>query len=107
MKNAKRYWTVVLQHLDMTIINSVFVHKKIDGTKQQLQFQKSIIVSLLMSDMQTSEDILPTSSKAFYHNEISDFFCLSNLFLVHILVTASKKILLESALFAIGEKPTT
>ena len=81
----------VLQHLDMALVNSYILYKKIGGTKRQVQFQKSVIFSLLASAVQTNED-LPETSKPFHHYKIYDLTCLSaQHYLALITATASKK----------------
>ena len=74
-KTLKWYRKVVLQHLDMALVNSNVLYKKIGGTKRQVQFRKSVISSLLAYDVQTNEDLAETS-KPFHHNK---FFFLSRL----------------------------
>ena len=90
-KTLKWYRKVVLQHLDMALVNSYILYKKIGGTKRQVQFRKSVISSLLASDVRTNED-LPETSKPFRHHKISDLSRLSGQhYLALIPATASKK----------------
>ena len=90
-KTLKWYCKVVLQHLDMALVNSNVLYKKIGGTKRQVQFRKSVISSLLDSDVQTNEDFAETS-KPFHHD---NFFFLSYLsgqqYFALIPATASEK----------------
>ena len=90
-KTLKWYRKVVLQHLDMALVNSYILFKKIGGTKRQVQFRKSVISSLLASDVRTNED-LPETSRPFHHHKISDLSRLSGQhYLALIPATASKK----------------
>ena len=96
-KTLKLYHKVVLQHLDMALVNS-YIYIKIGCTKRQVQFRKSVISSLLASDVQTDEDL----PKTFHHHKISDLTHLSGQhYLALITATASKKMLRESALSVI------
>ena len=90
-KTLKWYRKVVLQHFDMALVNSYLLHKKIGDTQCQVQFRKSVISSLLASDVRTNED-LPETSKPFHHHKISDLPRLSGQhYLALIPATASKK----------------
>ena len=92
-KTLKWYRNVVLQHLDMAMVNAFILYKKVGGTKTQLKFRKSVIASLLSSNVGISEDLRQTSNTAaFHHYKSSDLSPLSGqLYLAHIPSTISKK----------------
>ena len=77
-KTLKWYRNVVLQHLDMAMVNAFILYKKDGGTKTQLKFRKSVIASLLSSDIGINEDLRQTSNTAaFHHYKSSNISLLS------------------------------
>ena len=92
-KTLKWYRKVVLQHLDMAMVNAFILYKKVGGTKAQLKFRKSVIASLLSSDIRIYEDLPQVSdTAAFHHHKSSDLSRLSGQhYLAHIPSTTSKK----------------
>ena len=92
-KTLKWYRKVVLQHLDMAIVNAFILYKKAGGAKVQLKFRKSVIASLLSSDIRINEDLPQASdTAAFHHHKSSDLSRLSGQhYLAHIPSTTSKK----------------
>ena len=91
-KTLKWYRKVVLQQLDMAMVNA-FILYKVGGTKAQLKFRKSVIASLLSSDIRINEDLPQASdTAAFHHHKSSDLSRLSGQhYLAHIPSTTSKK----------------
>ena len=92
-KTLKWYRKNVLRHLDMAMVNAFILYKKVGGTKAQLKFRKSVIASLMSSDVRINEDLLQTrNTTAFHHHKSSDFSRLSGQrYLAHIPSTTSKK----------------
>ena len=92
-KTLKWYFKVVLQHLDMAMVNAFILYKKVGSTKVQLKFRKSVIASLLNSDIRINEDLPQASATAaFHHHKSSDLSRLSGQhYLAHIPSTTSKK----------------
>ena len=101
-KTQKWCRKVVLQHLDMAMAYAFILCKKVGGTKAQLKCRKSVIASQLNSDIRINEDFSQTlNTAAFHHHNSSD---LSRLPAYHYwLKTLNnfKKMLQNSALFAI------
>ena len=102
-KTLKWYRKVEIKQLYMAMVNAFILYKKVGGTKAQLKFQKSVIASLLSSDIRINEDLPQTSNTAaFRHHKSSGRSRLSGQhYLAHLPSTTSKNKLLESALFAI------
>ena len=77
----------------MAMVNAFILYKKVGGTKAQLKFQKSVIASLLSSDIGINEDFPQASNTAaFHHHKSSDLSRLSHQhYLAHIPSTTSKK----------------
>ena len=81
----------------MAVVNAFNLYKKIVCKKKQLKFGKSVIASLLSSDIRIKEDLPQTSNTAAFHPHKSSRLS-SQHYLPHIPSTTSKKKLLESAL---------
>ena len=91
-KTLKLYRKVVLQHLDMAMVNAFILYKKVGGTKAQLKFRKSVIASLLSSDIRIYEDLPQVSDTPAFHHHKSDLSRLSGQhYLAHIPSATSKK----------------